>query len=212
MTTATTKPARDFDFVPANYEELYNHYVVGVGGKSIVRTLVRTFMTHGTEEEMETLTQDVFLRCMDKKVIEGYDSTKANFGGVIYFVTRSICVNHLDRKSRDPVGGLYGGSLTVQDPEDGTFTPGVWNIDRFMAAGQDVAKEYESKDQISQLVAFATKAKAAPKNKRDESLLPLLSLLAEEYSPQECAEKLKVTTTTVSNWMKYLASVLKPTA
>lgn len=212
MTTTTTKPVRDFDFIPANYEELYNHYVVGKGGKSIVRTLVRTFMTHGTEEEMETLTQDVFLRCMDKKVIEGYDSSKANFGGVVYFVTRSICVNHLDRKSRDPVGGLYGGSLTVQDPEDGTFTPGVWNIDRFMAAGQDVAKEYESKDQVNQLVAFATKAKAAPKNKRDESLLPLLALLAEEYSPQECAEKLKVTTTTVSNWMRYLAAVLKPSA
>lgn len=207
-----TKATRNFDFVPSNYEELYTHYVEGKGGNSIVRTLVRTFMKHGTEEEMDVLTQDVFLRCLDKKVIEGYDASKANFGGVIYFVTRSVCVNHLNKKSRDPVGGLYGGSLTTQDPGDGTFTPGVWNLDRFAPAANDVARDYEAKDQVSKLLEFATKAHAAPRNKRDESLLPLLSLLAEEYSPQECAEKLKVTTTTVTNWMKYLATVLRPSA
>lgn len=201
------KTPRNFDFIPTNYEELYNHYVVGTAGNSIVRTLVRTFMTFGTDEEMETLTQDVFLRCMDKKVIEGFDPAKANFGGVIYFVTRSVCCNYLDKKSRDPVGGLYGGSLTVSDPEDGVFTPGVWNLDRFVSPSQDVAHEYEAKELTSKLVEFATAAKAAPKNKRDESLLSLIGLLAEEYSPQECAAQLKVTTTTITNWMKYLAGV-----
>lgn len=199
---------KDFDFVPSSYEELYNHYVVGVNGNSIVRTLVRSFMKHGTEDEMETLTQDVFLRCMDKKVIEGYNPEKANFGGVIYFVTRSICCNHLDRKERDPVAGLYGGSLTTEDPEEGTFTPGVWNLDRFVVPAQDVAKSYEAAEQVEWLVTFAQQAQANAKNKRDESLLPLLKLLMEEFTPQECATQLKVTTTTVSNWMKYLKEAI----
>lgn len=208
---AAKKTPKNFDFVPANYEELFNHYVAGTnnGGSSIVRTLVRTFMTHGTDDEMETLTQDVFLRCLDKKVIEGYNPEKANFGGVIYFVTRSVCANYLDRKSRDPISGLYGGSLVSEDPEDGTFTPGTWNLERFSVPAQDIAKSYESHEQVQWLVDFARNASAKPRNKRDESLLPLLNLLMEEFTPQECAEQLKVTTTTVTNWMKYLAEIMQ---
>lgn len=204
----TAKKTKDFNFVPTTYEELFHHYVEGKGGSSIVRTLVRSFMTHGTEEEMEILCHDVFLRCMDKKVIEGYKPEKANFGGVIYFVTRSVCVNHLDRKSRDPLSGLYGGSLTSEDPEDSTFTPGVWHLDRFSVSTPDVAKTYEAEEQVEWLTKFTAALAAAPKNKRDECLHALTLLLAEEYTPQECAEKLSVTTTTITNWMKFLSGVL----
>lgn len=203
------KKTRNFDLVPTTYEQLYDHYVKGVGGNSIVRTLVRTFMTHGSEDELDTLTQDVFLRCLDKKVIESFNPDKANFGGVIYYVTRSVCANYLDHKSRDPVGGLYGGSLVATDPEDEVFTPGVWNLDRFQTQTPDVAKQYEAKEGVDWLVAFAETAAAAPRNKRDASLLPLLKLLMEEFTPQECAIKLKVTTTTVVNWMGYLAETMK---
>jgi len=204
----TTKAKRDYEFVPTNYQELYDHYIAGNGSNSIARTLVRSFMTHGTDDEIETLVQDVFLRCLDKKVIEGYDPKKANFGGVIFFVVRSLCCNLLDRKDRDPLGGLYGGSLVTEDAEDGVFTPGTWNLDRFTAPARDVASTYEAEEQVAWLVEFTKSAKANPKNKRDESLYPLMLLLVEEYTPVECAEKLSVTTTTVTNWMKYLANVM----
>ena len=169
------KKSRDLDFVPANYEELYKHYVAGEGSNSIVRTLVRTFLTHGTEEELETLTQDVFLRCIDKKVIEGYDREKANFGGVIYFVTRSICCNHLDRKQRDPISGLYGGSLTTEESSEEGFTPGVYQLDRFYVPTPDIARSYEAHEQVQSLLSHTQALANAPKNKRDESLFALVS-------------------------------------
>lgn len=207
MPKTSSKDKRNFDFVPANYEELYLHYVDGE--RSIVRTLIHSVMKgFETEEELAVLSQDIFLRCMDKKVIEGFDPAKANFGGVMFFVTRSICCNYLGRKSRDPITGLHGGSLvTEESPEEG-FAPGTWNLDRFFVSTPDVSKSYEATEQVDILRTFATKLAASPRNKREESLLPLLNLLAEEFTPAECGVELGVTTTTIVNWMKYLRTVL----
>jgi len=196
---------KNLDFVPSSYEELHTHYIES----GIVKTLVRSFLEFGTEEEIEQLPRDIFLRCLDKKVIESYDPAKANFGGVIYFVTRSVCVNYLDRKSRDPVGALCAGTLTTEDPEDEVFVPGTWNLERFYVPGPDIATNYEASELVAWLVKFATTAQENPRNKRDSMLLPLLNLLIEEATPKECAEELNVTTTTITNWMKYLADSLQ---
>lgn len=195
----------NFDFVPSSYQELFDHYFK----TGMVQKLMRSFLKFGTDEEFVTLQQDIFLRMQDKKVIEGFDPEKANFGGVVFFVTRTICTNHLDRKSRDPIGGLYGGSLVEETESEEDFTPGVYSLGRYSVSSENVEENVADRQLVNTLFAIAKKAMERNSNTRDRNLLPMLSLIAEEYTPAEVAEKLNVTQTTVTNWMKYLRSQLE---
>lgn len=191
------------NYVPKDYADLYQYYFVGDGrGNSLVCKLIRSMMSHATEEEKEILMQDIFLRIMDKDQLRVFDPTKANFGGVIFYVSRSIIVNHLDRKGRNPLTGLCAGSLRETDPEDGEFEPGVYSLDRlFGSVEPDRAAAYDAEKLISGLQNWARGLYEKPAHKRDASLFPLIGMLAEGYDPKECGQKLGVTPSTISNWM-----------
>lgn len=191
------------NYVPKDYSDLYQYYFVGDGkGNSLVCKLIRSMLKHATEEEKEILTQDIFLRILDKDQLNVFDETKGNFGGVIYYVTRSIISNHLDRKGRNPLTGLCAGSLSETDPEDGEFEPGVYSLDRlFGSSDLDRASAYDAETLIGQLQQWAKALYYRPSHKRDESLYPLIGMLAEGYDPKECGVALGVTPSTISNWM-----------
>lgn len=212
-TTTDTGPAmtiktksEDNNYIPKDYQDLYQYYVIGKGnGNSLTHQLIRGFLPYATDDEKETLAHDVFLRCLEKDMLKVFDATKANFGGVIFFVTRTICSNHLSRKSRTPLTGLNGGSLATSDPEDGEFEPGTYNMDRiFGSAIPEVEKEMDAKALVGQLMAWAKELYDTPRHKRDRSLYPLLVLVANQASPEECGEELGVTKSTISNWMKVI--------
>lgn len=205
---AKSDPANDY--IPKDYEDLYRYYIVGDGqGNSLVHKLIRSMMPHATDDERETLVQDIFVRIMAKDQLKVFDATKANFGGVIFYVTRSIVVNHLDRKGRNPVTGLNAGSLAATDSEDGEFEPGVYSLDRlFGTDAQDQDAAIDAARLVGKLQAWAKRLYDKPAHKRDESLYPLLGLLAEGNDPKECGAVLGVTPSTIHNWLGVLRQKL----
>jgi DNA-directed RNA polymerase specialized sigma24 family protein len=200
------KATQDNNYVPQNYEDLYRYYILGTGkGASLAHQLIRHFVPHATPDERETLAQDVYVRCQAKDMLKVFDPTKSNFGGVIFFVTRTVCVNHLDRKQRDPQGGLLAGSLVDRDLEDGEFEPGVYSLDRlFGSPAPDHEKRMDAEALVTRLKDWAHSLYVAPRHKRDASLYPLLNLLLEEHNPLECSEQLGVTPSTIHNWLGIL--------
>jgi len=194
------------NFIPKSYEELYRYYILGDGrGNSLACQLIRKFVPYATQDESQSLLHDVFLRCFEKKVLDLFDPTKANFGGVIFFVTRSICVNHLDRKTRNPLTGLNGGTLTNADPEDQVFEPGVYSLDKiFGTEAPNYEEEMEARSVVEQLFAWAKSLYEKPAHKRDASLYPLLQMLAIQREPDECSKELGVTVSTIHNWLTVL--------
>lgn len=197
----------DNAFVPSSYEELYEYYVRGRGGDSLTKTLIRFFVPLASEDDKEALSHDVFVRCMERDVIRIYDPSKANFGGVIFFVTRSVCLNFKDRRTRSPLDGKYGGS--IQLGQDHEFEPGVFRLDTIFSVDSGVnERTLTAKNMTQKLLSWAQSRAAHPQNKRDQSLLPLLVLLLEDLDPKECAPRLGVTAPTVINWIGYIRSQL----
>jgi len=194
------------NYIPKDYEDLYLYYIHGDGnGNSLCHKIIRSILSHSTQDERETLAHDVFERIMKSGMLEKFDPNKANFGGVIFFVTRSIVVNHLDRKGRTPLTGLNGGSLVITDPDDETFEPGVYNLERlFQADIPDAGHALDASTTVENLIIWAKKLHDKPAHKRDASLYPLLGLLHEGFNPKECGQELGVTPSTIHNWLQVL--------
>lgn len=194
------------NYVPTDYEDLYRYYIAGDGyGNSLCHKIIRSILSHSTEDERETLAHDVFERLMKSRMLEKFDPEKANFGGVVFFVTRSIVVNHLDRKGRLPLTGLNGGSLVVCDPDEETFEPGVYNLERLFSADvPDAGDALDACQVVQSLVQWAKTLYDKPAHRRDASLYPLIGLLSEGYNPKECGQELGVTPSTVHNWLVVL--------
>ena len=194
------------NYIPKNYEDLYLYYIHGDGrGNSLCHKIIRSILSHSTDDERETLAHDVFERILKSGMLEKFDENKANFGGVIFFVTRSIVVNHLDRKGRTPLTGLNGGSLVITDPDEEAFEPGVYNLERlFQADVPDTGDAIDASAMVENLVIWTKRLYDKPAHKRDASLYPLLGLLREGCNPKECGEELGVTPSTVHNWLTVL--------
>lgn len=196
----------DNAFVPETNEQLYIHYILGRGGESLTKSLVRHFIPYLTEDEQEALTHDVFVRCMEKEVIKKYDPTKANFGGVIFFVTRTICLNFKDRRTRNPMTGLSAGTIdtTKLDME---FEPGILRLDSIFSKEPDVSEVgIDTQRFLNSMFEWARSLSETGQNKRDKSLFLLLGLMAQQLEPKECAPLLGVTTSTIHNWMGFIKS------
>lgn len=195
----------NFNYVPKNYEDLYQHYFKVTAGKSIVGTLLHGIMRFATEDEMESLMQDVFERMMRHNMLEKFDPAKGNFGGVLFVAVRSIAANHLGKKSRDPLGGLYGGSL-VENTDDEDFEVGTYSLDR-RDSGVDVERGAIAREAVAQLKAECTKLVKKADNLRERSLLKVVDLLAAESTPDEIAKTLGVSRGTAHNWIARVAEI-----
>lgn len=201
---------RDNNYIPKDYTDLYTHYIMGPD--SLCISIVRKKLRYADADELQQLVQDVFVRCMEKQVITLFDPTKGNFGGVIYFVTRSVVTNHLDKKGRNPLTGLKGGTLVTESSgdENGAFIPGVYSLDRiFPAETPDTETVMVAKDLVQDLMDWTQHLHTEPRHKRDESLYPLMGLLLEERTPKECAERLGVTPSTIHNWIAVLRDAVR---
>jgi len=199
------------DYVPSDYNDLYRYYIIGKGnGNSLANKLIRYYLPYATQDERETLAHDVFMRIFEQGMLARFDPTKANFGGVIFFTVRTICVNHLGRKSRNPLTGLCGGSLTQSDPEDGQFEPGMYNLDRIFPAETKAPEDMMyNRTVIEMLYEEVNELLVRNRHKRDQSLRPLLDMLAKQSTPEECALELGVTTSTIHNWIEVLADMVR---
>lgn len=201
----------DNNFVPKTYQELWLHYIVGNGnGDSLVDKLIRNKLKYATEDERESLRCDIFLRMMDFGMIEKFDPAKANFGGAVFFTTRTIVSNHLGRKSRNPITGLCAGSLTSSSPEDGTLVRGEYNMDRMFAPeAPNYEESMTAKTILQEGLYWTERLLEAPKNKRDESLHSVLTMIIAGKDFDEIAKEHGVTRTTVKNWVQHIADHLK---
>lgn len=199
-------------FVPSNYGELYTHYIKDGSSPTLVGSLIRKFVRYASDDEEDSLRQEVAERAIKKDVINLFDPSKSNFGGVMFFVTRSVCVNHLSKKSRSPIGELSVGSIVESDSmeDPGEIELGVWRADDIIEPVLD--REYdktEAKILISRLWEIVKEKHSKPITKRDESLKPLMLMMMEQYEVKDCAGKLGVTSSTIHNWISYLRDVLR---
>jgi hypothetical protein len=199
------------DYVPKNYDDLYRYYILGDGnGNSLCRQIMRKILPYATPTETEELSQSVAMRLIEKQMLEKFDPQLGNFGGVIFFTTRTVCVNHLSKKSRNPITGLHGGSLASTDPDDGEFEPGVYSLDRlFGTECPDHETRMYTNIVVTELARRARKLFENPRHKRDESLFPLLKLLLSQHDPKECGAALGVTPSTIHNWLAVLKGMAK---
>lgn len=198
------------NIIPTNYEELYVHYILGTEGKqSLCKQLIKSMYRTAEDDEVENLMHDVFLRCQEFDVLAKFDATKANFGGVIFFVTRSVVRNYQNRRKRDVLGTMRAGGLVeVGDEED--FAKGTYRLDSMFITDDSPdsnALTLDAKVQAEKLLNYAKKISEYPKSLRDKNLFKLLEMMMNEYEVSEMAEKLNVGTSTVHNWMKYLREV-----
>lgn len=195
---------KENSFIPKSYEELYLHYVVGRSGESLTKSLVRHFIPYLAEDEQEALTHDVFVRCMEKDVISIHDPSKANFGGVIFFVTRTVCLNFLDRRTRNPVTGLSKGTIDTTKVEL-DFEPGVLKLDLLFNKPPDMSEARIDRERfLRKLFDWAKDLELKAMNKRDKNIYNLLGLMMEQVEPKECAPLLGVTPSTIHNWMSFI--------
>ena len=197
----------DHNYVPTDYDDLYRHYMTDEFGPSLTHQLVRHFIPFGKQDEWDDLVNEVFLRIMDKKQLEKFDPNKANFGGVIFYVSRSICVNYLSRNSRNPLGELRGGSLQETSEEE-EFVQGTYQLDRILAADQqedEIEISMEWAEAYQNLLDWAGNLAAKPKSKRDRSILPMLQMILDVGPDVDAlSEALGVTTSTIHNWLTYV--------
>lgn len=190
-----------------DYEDLYLYYIVGRNGDSLCKALLRSFLPFSTIEDREALAHDVWLRCREQNMLARWDTSKRNFGGCIFVVARTIAVNFLSQRGRNPISGLSAGSL-VSTAED-QFEPGSYSLDTlFVVLPPDRESQLDAKEKVARLFTEARKRFRAPKNKRDRNLLPMLNLMLEGRDSQECGELLGVTTSTVYNWQVFVRSFL----
>jgi len=194
------------DYVPEDYEDLYRYYIIGDGGgNSLCHQLIRKILPYSDTDERETLAHDVFLRLLKQKMLERYDPSKSNFGGVIFFTTRTVCTTHLAKKSRNPLTGLKGGTLVSTVAEEGEFEPGTYNLDNlFQTETPDYENQIYNKILLKTLFDWAKEKYENPRHKRDEGLLGLLFLLADQKDAKECGKVLKVTPSTIYNWISVI--------
>jgi len=195
------------NFIPANYDELHAHYFAG--SNSLAQQLVRSAIrfTGDASDMREEILQDAFVKLMSMDIIARFDVKKANFGGMIFCAVRSIVGNYMGSRTRNPMTGLHGGSLSETSSDE--FEMGTFTLDR-MFATEDVAttaSALDAKARIGRLIDVLTWRQACPANKRDRNLLSLLQLMADGYTPLECSARLKVTNSTIHNWMTYLQTL-----
>lgn len=201
-----TMSTANLSYIPTDEQDLYLHYMVDKSGPSVTKRLVKTFLPYAEDDLVETLVHDVFLRFVSSNMMAKFDAAKANFGGAIFFVTRTICANYLNRKTRDPLGDLRKGSLVEASEE---FEMGSYTLDSMEL---EPAIETINEDKVSakfaveKLLRWAEEKKMTStyKNKRDQSLGSLIKLLLEGNNPQECADTLNVTASTIHSWIKHI--------
>lgn len=197
----------NLNYVPKSYEDLYRHYFTVKGGKSIVGTLLHGIMRFATEDEMESLMQDVFERMMRGNLLEKFDPAKGNFGGILFVAVRSVAANYLGRKSRDPLGALNAGSL-VESTDDEEFEVGTYSLDR-RESGEDLERATIARDAVARLKVEVAKLVKKADNLRERSLLKVVDLLAEESTPDEIAVALGVSRGTAHNWIARVAEIAR---
>lgn len=190
------------NYVPTSYEDLYLYYIEGKHGRSLARKIIRTILPFADEDETLDLLQATYLRIQQYQMLERFDKTKANFGGVIFFTVRSVCVNHLSRKSREPAAGLCAGTLVFGSGED--FQPGTYDIEKVDPGYEE---PIDDRVDVSRLLDGLEKMKTKKGPKRDRNLHTLATLLLEGYEIKECAAVLKVTASTIHNWLDRIREV-----
>jgi DNA-directed RNA polymerase specialized sigma24 family protein len=204
------------NYVPTDYADFYLYYIQGSGhGNSLCHQIIRSMMPYADQQEREDLAHNVFLRAYEKKILDVFDPTKSNFGGVIFFLTRTVVVNHLGRKSRNPITGLKAGTLVDGDAESETFEPGVYHLDRlFLSESPDPGDRMDLQSLFNHLVDRCKQLQeqahpTAYRDTRKRSLLPLLELLIRECEPDECGAQLGVTASTIANWLVVLQEMVE---
>jgi len=187
------------DFVPSSYDELYTHYILGPESDSFCKKLIRSFLPFAEPDEVDSFAHDVFLRCVTHRMIERFNPEKANFGGVIFFVTRTVCCNHLNKKSRDPLGGLSVKAL-IDQTEDGETN--LWDLECIVTECRGA--DQDAKDLVKRLMDRLDLLEIEEPSVRSKSLKILLDLLYQGYDIKECADRLGVTKSTIYNWLGFL--------
>lgn len=191
-------------YIPSSYEDLYLHYFADK--VSLGRQLVRHFIKFTDAEEFEDLVNDSFTRMIGNRILEKFNPEKANFGGAVFFCVRSACVNHLSRRSREPLTGLRGGSIVEDLDSDVPSHTYALSLGMYLESkAPSIEGVLIAEQEVSILRAYVKRRKEKNQNKRDRCISDLVDLLYEGYTELEAAEKLGVTLTTIRNWMKWLA-------
>lgn len=183
--------------VPSDYGVMHRMYFAGT--HCLAYRLAARLVPHGTSQDWEDLAAAAMTRAIQHKILEGYDASKANFGGVVYFLVRSVCVNYLRYRTHDPIGNLRRETVVHEEGEERDLLLEV--VDSKAPYVEDILTKEEVFRKVEEFSHTRTQIGA---NKRDRSVEELVGLIKLGAEPEECAQKLGVSIPTIKNWTNYL--------
>lgn len=195
----------DLDYIPADYDDLYRAFFAG--NDSLAANILRKKLPYATSDESVELVHEGFCVMMESDMLERFDPEKSNFGGVVFFVMRSVIANYLRRESRKPIGKLRGPSIVSgADPDDGEGAKGTIWAESLSAlrVRRSVSGMVDLEDRVDRIFLWAENLAQSSTKKRESSIYSMLSLLFEGYRPCEIGRELGVSGQTITNWMDWV--------
>jgi len=215
---------KNSNYVPTGYDDLYRYYFVD--NDALCRKIVKKFVRFADRDEVEELVHDVFVRCIKKDVLKLHNPEKGNFGAIIFFVTRTICVNYLDKKGRDPMSNVLRGKFAPFRILLGEESNVLADASLYYEEDNDEilelnAVEFERSDEntleptliakltVEELYKYMHVRSHKHTSMMDRKLSQLLTLMLQEKTVKECAKILGIGKSTTYKLIKLLQMVCK---
>lgn len=182
------------NYIPKDYEDLYNAYFAP--GK-LAPVLCRKLLFGRQSQDWQDANQEAYLRLLNTQILEKFDSSRANFGGMVFLACRSACCNTGRR------GAVELNHLSLVETNEERI-PGA-------ISGNQVPADEGQEDRIiaaltvEELRKSAREAKTKGKAKRFQNQEQLIDLLLEGRSREEIAGILKVSRASVDLWVSVLS-------
>lgn len=181
------------DYVPSDYEDLYQHYFAGTGGW--VAGVIRRYFPRSDQAVVEDLLHETWMRMYRLRLIERFDPERGNFGLLVFQAARSECLNALEAKRRKSWEVL----VDLVDEHDEAVC---------QLSGRDAAEavhsQVEAREILDRVERAVRAASEAGETARDRALGPMIEMLANGATARQVAKRFGVCNATVSYWRDYV--------
>lgn len=154
-------------------------------------------------ELLNDLEQEVYLRMIEKRTLETYDSAKGGFSTHVFQVIRTIAFNHYRAKKRNPIDVSESIIMVGEGGEEFLHPEVARSIQE-----EDKAPLEEFLELLYlELDKFKSWRSRSSNGTTIKSLTVVCRLLETGYKPKEIAQIFKVGNSSVSVWVKKIRAV-----
>lgn len=184
--------------VPGCYAELFTHYFQDP--KGWVAGVIRRFFPRLDSDDLDDILAECWGRMHRQELLEKFDPSKGNFGGLVFQSVRSECLTRMTKLKRTPTNM----ALVIDESDEGShnalgMTWGMGKDQRVPRTGAIVRHAMEAKDFMAQLL----ERQSDPRKRR------ALELFLELRDGGQIAEEIQMSRATVSAWKREFTTDLE---